>query len=250
MELRGVWSLDRDTNTVLDTVEATSPSEAETRPIEVCLAAASSRSEGLANSTAMPSDVDRVSVTETASGARSGGPGVSNLTSSILANAPFMSNQIEAQRPIRGADDEHPLPYNQFSDAVYPDEDQGLTETPPPEFAEAYDNPQQSMPTPLPPVTFLPAPANDYSPFDMLAPPAPHSVNDATGVQVEHSYMQGMYKMSRTAYKSILTQFASKDMSIKYFLEVEIEPKPGPVKESFHKIQGRVEVSVLKGSRT
>lgn len=134
------------------------------------------------------------------------------------------------------------------------------TATPPPEFAIAEDNPNQSMPPPLPSVTLLPA-NQPVAPGDMLQPPPPSSSSSAlstqstststaaASTQVEHIYVQGMYKLSRSAYKTILTQFRTRDMSIRYFLEVTIEPKSGAVKQGFGKLKGRVELSVFKGAR-
>lgn len=256
MELRGIWSLDRDTGEQQQVEEILSPDGQVRDGVNVHLSTSPTTQQQSAGSYFDGADQGltpyaMVDVAEQDVGddaiffeddeeEQEGANGASAMAVPASTHASALAARLLAtseSSPLAPSD------VVRLREALE-------TATPPPEFAIAEDNPNQSMPPPLPSVTLLPV-DGPIVPGDMLqSPPATSTPLDpAKCSQVEHIYVQGMYKLSRSAYKTILTQFRTKDMSIRYFLEVTIEPKSGAIKEGFGKLKGRVELSVFKGPR-
>jgi hypothetical protein len=58
----------------------------------------------------------------------------------------------------------------------------------------------------------------------------------------ENIYVRGKLALSRVAFKSILAPIHTPDILVEYYLDVEIKPKSGSVKESFGPLKGHFPV--------
>lgn len=132
------------------------------------------------------------------------------------------SDPVRASDEIDESREPNPQPSATSADPTatpYRDIDEEHLATPPPEFAEVYD-----------------APLDILDPF----PPIHDASND------ENIFVRGKLTLCRSAFKSILAPLNTPDILVEYFLDVEIKPKTGSVKESFGPLKGRFPVMFEK----